>query len=591
MDFFYQQEKAKRYTKILLLYFLIAILLIVVAVNVVIYYFFIFLELYPYTPRDWFSSGLIYYISIATCCLIISGTFYRWQKLRSGGDAVAKMVGAKRLDLHTSDASQRKLINVVEEMSIASGVPLPTLYVLENEPGINAFVAGYLPTQAVMVVTDGAIEKLTRDEMQGVVAHEYSHILNGDMQINIRLMSLLAGILMISAVGRLLLEGSRSSRSSKNSGSALIVLGGVLLIIGYIGVFFGRMIKAAVSRQREYLADAASVQFTRNPQGIVSALYKIFQLNTGSGLRNIYAEDMSHMCFSQAIKSRMASWLATHPPLVERIRKIDPSLLSRMKGRELTEKNRERNQKNREVAESVSGFSPADVVVPMTAHEFVKSAGQVDHEHIKFAGEIHKSFSESLMSGIHQTDTARIIVLNMILVRMDIQSGMDVLAKELNPEEFDNLKKYQGEILKLDNYNYLPLFDLLLPSLKLLAENESRDFMALCEKLIKSDKRYTLFEFFVLTLLGCYLSSSAGSSIKIKYYSFSTVMNELQLIFSIMFHCSGSVTDKHIQLYNSVMQGYSTNSMKFIKATEITPKKIKNALQKLAQLSPLLKKM
>ena len=234
MDFFTQQEKAKRYTKILLLYFLIAVALIVVAVNVVIYYFFIFLELYPYTPQHWFSGALVYYISAATCLLIFSGSLIRWFKLKSGGHAVAAMVGAKRISLNTSDVKQRQLINVVEEMSIASGVPVPGLYVLESEAGINAFVAGYLPTEAVMVVTAGAIENFSRDEIQGVVAHEYSHILNGDMQINIRLMAILAGVLMISSLGHLLISGQSRSHRSRDSGGS-VVLGFLLLMVGYIG--------------------------------------------------------------------------------------------------------------------------------------------------------------------------------------------------------------------------------------------------------------------------------------------------------------------------------------------------------------------
>jgi len=608
MDFFTQQEKAKRYTKMLLLYFLLAISLIVISVNVVIYYFFKFLEFYPYTPADWFSGGVVYYISAATCLLILSGSVYRWLKLKSGGHAVAAMVGAKRLDLHTSDNNQRQLIHVVEEMSIASGVPVPSLYVLENESGINAFVAGYLPTEAVMVVTTGAINNFSRNEMQGVVAHEYSHILNGDMQINIRLMAMLAGILMISSLGHLLMRGGSRSYRNKESGG-LAVLGFLFLLIGYIGVFFGRLIKAAVSRQREYLADAASVQFTRNPEGITSALNKIREVSVGSYMKNAYAEDMSHMCFAKTFNMRITNWMSTHPPLMDRIKRIDPSYVARIKAREL---NKKYNQKavgdTGAKSEGVVGISMSDssalgVVMnlsevvnpePISSGELLESAGKIDEPHIEFAAEIHNAFSDDLMQSVHQVESSRMVLLNLILVRMDFDKGMQFLKGHINENELGVIHSLNNEINELENFQRLPLLELLLPTLKQMKDLDKINFLKLSENLIKSDKRYTLFEFILLSMLKKHLSPDAGKNVKIKYHSFKSVNKDLQLIFSVMAHSSQCDEDVRNQSYDKVSQGFSMVSagkkLKLLDFKEITPKKMTASFQRMTQLSPILKR-
>ncbi len=610
MDFFGQQEKAKRHTRLLLLYFLIAVTLIVVVVNVVIYFFFMFLELYPYTPVDWFSNGLVYYISAGTFVLIFMGSFFRWLKLRSGGHAVAKMAGAVKIDMHTSDANQRRLIHVVEEMSIASGVPLPTLYIMENAVGINAFVAGYQPTEAVMVITAGAIENFTREEMQGVVAHEYSHILNGDMQINVRLISILAGILVISTVGHMLIPRHRryySQRQGKGSGGAIIILGIALLAVGYIGVFFGRLIKAAVSRQREFLADASSVQYTRNPQAIASALNTIREAASGSILNSAYAEDMSHLCFSQAFTQHLNGWLATHPPLMERIKRVDPSFLGRIKARSFNKKKTQQQAakgaeqvsaqdadfKTNAAMGAVMGFSAALEPAAISARELTETAGQIKPQHMQFAIEIRRSFSDELMQAVHQAKTARLIIFNMILLKMNFKQGIEFLNKHLQAEEIKILLHYKQDVIKLENFQRLPLFDLLLPGLKAMNNDERAEFLQICEKLIKSDNRYTLYEFILLSLLKQHLSVTAGKDIKIKYYSFKPLQKHLQLLFSVMAHSGKLPAEERRKSYDKVAQGFALQNIAgsgLLEIKKISPENIDLALQELRKLSPLLKK-
>lgn len=593
MDFFAQQEKARQYTKVLLLYFLIAIVFIVVAVNVVIYYFFIALESYPYTPQDWFSDGVVYYITAATCLLILSGSVYRWLKLKSGGHAVAAMVGAKRIDLHTSDTQQRQFINVVEEMSIASGVPVPGLYIMQDEAGINAFVAGYLPTEAVMVVTCGAIENFSREEMQGVVAHEYSHILNGDMQINIRLMAMLAGILMISSLGKILISGRRRSYNSRNSGGGMLALGFLLILVGSLGVFMGRMIKAAVSRQREFLADAASVQFTRNPSGIASALNTINEVSAGSKIKSSYAEDMSHMCFAQAFNAMMSNWLATHPPLTERIKRIDPSFVARIKARKFTKTIRSSGGASVAV-NGVVAFASGAEPEPVSAREFSETAGKVDQSHIQFAQEIHQSFSDELMLAVHSADSAKLIVLTMILLKMNLHDGLKYLEPYLNSNDKAVILKFCSELNGLENFQRLPLFELLLPTLKQMDDVDKVEHLILCEKLIKSDKRYTLFEFTLLSMLKAHLSATSAKSVKTRFFSFKPLQKELQLLFSVMVYSGESNHKNRSKIYQQTMQQFLAGNKQtgegLLALKEISPAKISAALKSLAQMSPLLKK-
>ncbi len=279
--FFQRQASARRNTGLLVVLFLTAVTLITLAVCLVGYM--VTRSQTSALPfHYWLLSSHGLTTAGAVVALIGIGSLVRWVDLAGGGTRVARMVGARAIDPDTRDPEERKLRNIVEEMSIASGVPVPELYVMDHETGINAFVAGYTPPgEAVMVVTHGALTQLNRDELQGVVGHEFSHILNGDMRINVRLIALLAGILMIGQIGQFLLRAGfySSGRSRNRDGRAQAAMGGLiglaLMLIGYVGVFFGRLIQSAVSRQREMLADASSVQFTRNPpEGIGAACSK-----------------------------------------------------------------------------------------------------------------------------------------------------------------------------------------------------------------------------------------------------------------------------------------------------------------------------
>lgn len=314
--FFERQARARRNTKLLVLLFILAVAGVLLGVNAVVV-----LGLHGEELAD--PAALLPTIigtSALVLLLIVGAMLLKISQLSTGGSAVAQALGGSRVDDDTRDPQLRRLRNVVEEMAIASGVPVPAVFVLENEPGINAFAAGHTTSDAAVAVTRGCLDRLGRDELQAVIAHEFSHILNGDMRLNIQLMGWLFGILVLAIVGQKIIRSAHFSRDGR-SRAAAFGIGLALIVIGYIGVFFGHLIKAAVSRSREYLADASAVQFTRDSSALAGALKKIAGIPAGGLLQDPGAEEVSHMLFAQGLRSRL---FATHPPIFERIAALEP---------------------------------------------------------------------------------------------------------------------------------------------------------------------------------------------------------------------------------------------------------------------------
>jgi len=265
MDFFQHQERARRKTGLLVLYFFLAVVAILVCVNLALLLAFAWMDV-QLPPGQWLTHPMTLGISLFTLLVMVCGCLFKTWKLRRGGKGLAAMLGARPIDPDTRHSDEKKLINVVEEMSIASGIPAPQLYVLDKEEAINAFVAGFRPSETVLVVTHGTLKKLDRDELQGVIAHEFSHIFNADMRLNLRLIAVLAGILALGKIGEFMLRGSSRRSSSNRKGNSLVLVGLALVVVGYLGLFFGRLIKAAISRQRELLADASAIRSISTPK-------------------------------------------------------------------------------------------------------------------------------------------------------------------------------------------------------------------------------------------------------------------------------------------------------------------------------------
>ena len=279
MDFFAQQDKTRRKTKLLVFYFALAVAALIVAVYFASLIIFTGAQAHYHRygeepPFALWNPQLFLGVAAGVLAVILIGSGYKTMALAQGGSVVSEMMGGRLINPNTTDPDERRLRNVVEEMAIASGVPVPQVYVMDTEDGINAFAAGHKPGDATITVTRGCLKLLSRDELQGVIGHEFSHVLNGDMRLNLQLMGIIFGILCLAIIGRVLLQTARGGGRGRGQ-NPLPLLGLLLLVIGYIGVFFGRLIQAAVSRQREFLADASSVQFTRNPEGITGALKKI----------------------------------------------------------------------------------------------------------------------------------------------------------------------------------------------------------------------------------------------------------------------------------------------------------------------------
>ena len=316
MDLFERQEAVRRRSRRLFALFLLAVLAIVAAVNVVVW---VFLGVLGAVPPSAIGETLAM-TTVVTLLLIGGASLYRTMTLRKGGGAVAMALGGTPVPVDTHDPGLRRLLNVVEEMAIASGSALPQVFVLEDEPRINAFAAGFGGPDAAIVVTRGALDRLNRAELQGVVAHEFGHILNADIRLNLRLVGLLFGITMLGVVGRFLVSARR--RDGKREAGGMIPLGLALMALGALGLWFARLIKAGISRQREFLADASALKYTRDPDGLVGAFLKIAGVPGHGRMLAPEAEEISHMLFEDGLG--FSGWMATHPPLLARIQALRP---------------------------------------------------------------------------------------------------------------------------------------------------------------------------------------------------------------------------------------------------------------------------
>jgi len=570
MNFFERQDEARGKTKALVLYFFAAVVLTVIALNAAVYAVLYFGGVYFVSPHDWVYGRYCWYLTGATLLVILTGSSARLIALAGGGRSVAEMVHARQVAPDTRDPGERRLINIVEEMSIASGVPVPELYVMDGEPGINAFVAGYKPSEAVLVVTKGALGVLDRDELQGVVGHEYSHILNGDMRINVRLIGILAGILALGQIGYFVLRSARattySSRGrSRGGGGAIILIGLALLVVGYIGLFFGRLIKAAISRQREFLADASSVQFTRNPAGIAGALLKIKEASEGSLLMDSHAEDMSHMCFEQSVKVSFSELMATHPPIEERIRLIDPSLLDTGGGKKRPRPQAQGKPSGAMYPEAAAGFGAAGGAVVSAG--LSASVGNPTPEHVDYAAELRSSIPVGLLDALH-TPRGAMAAVYTLLVAEDPGNSKKALALLQEREGGDVtslVMDYRRPVSELGPRVRLPLVELAVPALKRLGPKEAEKFVGAVREFIELDRKVSVFEYALIVLLRKYLGGD-GRPDKVKHRSFGEVGREAgQLLSALAFTGGDQEGGRHamagLGLEPSAMPEFSAESM------------------------------
>jgi Zn-dependent protease with chaperone function len=520
VNFFESQDRARRATRRLVGAYAIATILIVAGVTLIVgFSLYTFTDFqYAYTPQQFVENNvaILAATALVTGLVIVGGSLFKTAVLSSGGGAVARQLGGTQVSADVVDPLRRRLRNVVEEMAIASGVSVPEIYVLEREAGINAFAAGSSPNDAAVAVTRGALEVLDRDELQGVIAHEFSHILNGDMRLNIRLMGVLFGIMVLALFGRFILRGLHygGSSSRRDGGAAAIVVVGFgLLILGYIGMFFARIIKAGVSRQREFLADASAVQFTRQTEGIANALKKIGGYGPGSRIEATDPEEVSHMLFGSG--SRLAGLFATHPPLVERIQALDPGF------REGDFGHVDRRPGQRRAARpsaAASGFAPGftseTAAVPYQPEAISDTIGKPTEQHVRYAQSLRKSIPDSLYSAAHSSEFSYLLVIALVLDSSGkvVERQLAIARDQLGRERAGLLRRYYEDLLTIGIEYRLPLLEIAFPALRERPADELSYIVALAARLIETDGEVDLYEFCYYRILTSNLASAIGGT-------------------------------------------------------------------------------
>lgn len=573
MDFFGHQDQARKRTKQLILLFALALLTLIFLTNLLVAGFLwgnpeIFPELGNQSSKDPSLLDIFHYmswkawftISAVVCSFVGLAYLYKAIKLSGGGASIAQSLGGRLLQPDTEDFYEKRLLNIIEEMAIASGMPVPQVYLLDDEIGVNAFAAGFQPSDAIIGVTKGCLTKLSRLQLQGVIGHEFSHILNGDMRMNMRLIAILFGILCVGLLGRIILDmgarhslysGSRSqssmfsSSNKKEGGIPLFLIGIGLMILGYSGVFFGKMIQAAVSRQREYLADASAVQFTRDPQAIAEALKVIGYGGIGSSIGHSRRDEFSHAFFSNAIYNSFSNnfgFLATHPKLEERIRRIDknwdgewvkPQTLKQAydESPQLAPKSKIRPE---ELLTGVAAAMTAaiDFPTPQSTTQSTPTETQSPKEKAIEAEGL-------LTTAAHNVSNARALCYGLLLApdsSLVHEQQLDIIQQYCGQDLLLQVKQLLPAILNLDEANRLPIIEKAIPSLKLLSHDQYTEFKKLLIKLVQADGKIDLFEWCLYRMILQYLNPTFNKAkpIKAKYGNAKQLNQEIETVLSLV---------------------------------------------------------
>jgi Zn-dependent protease with chaperone function len=550
-DFFDRQDAARRNTTRLVILFGLAVLAIMASIHVLLA---VTLGYVAGDPRagviDWGLAAdpqLIGLVVVGTLLVVSGGSLFKTAQLRAGGRAVAEQLGGRRLTPDTTVPTEQRVLNVVEEMAIASGTPAPPVYLLDDEEGINAFAAGFTPNDAVIGVTRGTAERLTRDELQGVIAHEFSHILNGDMRLNIRLIGLLHGILVIGLLGYFVLRmsvfsgrGGRRSRQERGNPLPLLALGAGLMVVGFFGTFFGNLIKAAVSRQREFLADASAVQFTRLPEGLAGALKKIGASATGSAIRNPNAPEASHMFFGRAT-SGFSGLFSTHPPIPVRIRAIDPSWDGTFPpaGRDAAPAAAAAPTPG--ATPGVMGLAAADAT-PVDGRasgtHAVSQVGQPGEAHLRHAAQLLHSLPASLVRAAHEPHGARAVVYALLLDREPAprQRQLAHLAAHADPGVHDETIRLAELIARTDMRVRLPLLEIAIPALRALTPEQHQRFTRNVRALVEADDHIDLFEWSLHRILLHDLGAAQGQvpPPRVRHHTLAPLRTACEVLLSLL---------------------------------------------------------
>ncbi len=611
MDFFDRQARAHRNTKLLVVYFVGGVALLILAVYAAALALFGGLELGQHrvyaeapTVKLW-DPTLFMGVAVGTLAVIAIGSGFKTLELAQGGRAVASSLGGRPVSPATTDPDERKLLNVVEEMALAAGMPVPQVYVLPEEKGINAFAAGHSTSDAVVAVTRGGIRLLTRDELQGVIGHEFSHILNGDMRLNLRLMGIIFGILCLAVIGRMLLY--TRSRSSKDK-NPLPLLGLALILIGWIGVLFGRLIQAAVSRQREFLADASSVQFTRNPAGLAGALKKIGGLRQGSKLANAHAAEACHMFFGNGMGQPLFHLMDTHPPLADRIRALDPSFDGTFP--KLGDARVDGAPPPVSPAPRRAGIPPplpglgrwqtgaAGLAPPVIAAQaLTPNTGNPTTAHLRYAEELRDSIPPGLQAAAREPLGASTLVYALLLSEDEAvcRKQLDELVAATSAAIVQETMRVLPEAQSVATTARLPLMDLALPGLRQMSPAQFQQFREAVKKLVESDGEIDLFEYVLQRIVVRHLEPCFVPARKpvVQYYSLKPLAPDCAVLLSALAYLGHDDPDKTRFAFERGAQPLSYNArvpLSLLPEEACDLEQVDAALNRLSQAVPQIKK-
>jgi Zn-dependent protease with chaperone function len=579
VNFFELQEAAQRSSRLLMLLFLVAIVSTIILANLAIYLILKFQSMGTFQ----FDQTLALEIAIGVVVLVLLGSLYRIYSLKRGGEAIAAALGGHLVINGGENDFERRLIHVVEEMAIASGLPVPPVYLI-HEDGINAFAAGHGSGDAVIGITQGAILNLTRDQLQGVVAHEFSHILNGDMRLNIRLVGVLHGLLMLAIVGRLMLEAKPGVARRSSAAFPVMFLGMSLFLIGYMGKFFGDLIKAAVSRQREFLADASAVQFTRNPDGIAGALKRIGGHAAGSNIHRTGAEEFSHLFFSNGFNSAFVKMLATHPPLKERIQRIDPSWSGEFTFQlPVTEVPATTSD---DLLAGGQGFA-----ANMNPETVAATVGNPGVDGLVAARNILAQIPELLKEAVHEPYSVRAVVYLLFLKNDTNRRAAQLEILRGNADLFvrTRLRELVDQSPEISEVTRLPLLEMALPALRQLSKAEYHRLTMNLSEMQKVSQPITLSDWALGYYLTHHLREAFGADKRLsKPLSRGVIRVEIGYLLSVL-----AYSDRHKT--TSAEAAFAAGQALLDFPVQLQPKRdisisrLEAAVRRLASLKPLQK--
>lgn len=616
MNFYQAQDQARKQTRWLVCLFLLAVCFLILITNLCVAVFVWYSNsgvYFPASPASPVSDpGVIdtlveivaglgwkkfLWITLLVCGTVLMAIGFKWLSLRGGGRVVAESLGGKPLSPNSDDPDDRRLLNVVEEMALASGVPVPPVYLLEHESGINAFAAGYQLEDAVIGVTRGTVKQLNREQLQGVIAHEFSHILNGDMQLNLKIVAILHGILVIGEAGRFFVDLnsrrslSRSSRDKNGLAAGLMLFGLSLMVIGWMGQFFGAMIRSGVSRQREYLADASAVQFTRNPDGISGALRTIGGHSAQSQIDHRGAHEMGHFFFSSAYSGLM-SWFATHPPLEERIQRIlpswDGSFLQPVVTSSETPAAQARHTSAALNAEGAFEFTRdaalAGVMVASTLPVPDVLYEKNDDNKARIFDDLH-----------HQAREPHGAVALVLALLFDTEES--ILAKQLGYLKQTDVswlqlsQKSAEQIFKLDPDQHLKLIELAIPALKLLSLTQYKMLRELMMLVVKADGRVDLFEWVLYQLVRRYCDRHFGLARieKPRYKTIQSLAEVYQIVLSRLVHYGSEDQDEKQLAFNRACNAAGLYLIELLPEEKCTHRDFARSVNEMGRAYPLIK--